>query len=244
MINTTSDYSQFQFHELNRGVDATHIRRLKKHIKEHGLVQPIIVTADGTIIDGQHRFHVCRELGIDIQYIIRDEMDIRDVVRLNNMSKGWTVLDKVESYAAQGDENYIRLLEFWHKCKEIDPKISIRTASMLVQGSAASYTRKDESNMNLGAGTWEFRDSMENSLARLYAVTQFKPWGFHLKTTFITALLRCMRTNKEFDWKLLHERASKYPHLFVYAGTTDDFLRVFENVYNHKRRGSNRIRLF
>ena len=93
MINTTKDYSQFQFHELNRGVDSAHIRRLKKHIKEHGLVQPIIVTADGTIIDGQHRFHACRELDMPVQYIIRDAMEMTDVVQLNNMSKSWSIIN-------------------------------------------------------------------------------------------------------------------------------------------------------
>ena len=49
MIHTTSDYSQFDFNELNRGVDDTHVRRLTKNIKEHGLIQPIIVTADGSL---------------------------------------------------------------------------------------------------------------------------------------------------------------------------------------------------
>ena len=52
MINSTTDYSQFEFNELNRGVNDAHVRRLTKNIKENGLIQPIIVTADGNIIDG------------------------------------------------------------------------------------------------------------------------------------------------------------------------------------------------
>ena len=109
MINSTTDYSQFEFNELNRGVDDAHVRRLTKNIKENGLIQPIVVTADGNIIDGQHRFHACRELGIPVQYIIRDAMTMTDVVQLNNMSKPWSVMDKVQSYAAQGNEHYVQI---------------------------------------------------------------------------------------------------------------------------------------
>jgi ParB/RepB/Spo0J family partition protein len=37
---------------------------LRNNIKEKGLLKPIDIMNDGTIIDGHHRFKVCRELGI------------------------------------------------------------------------------------------------------------------------------------------------------------------------------------
>lgn len=36
---------------------------LKKSIKEDGFTQPVLIKADGTIVDGEHRWRACKELG-------------------------------------------------------------------------------------------------------------------------------------------------------------------------------------
>ena len=241
MIHTTSNYEQFDFNELNRGVDDAHVRRLTKNIKVHGLVQPIIVTASGHIIDGQHRFHACRELGLPLQYIIREEMEMSDVVQLNNMSKPWSIMDKVNSYAAQGNENYIKLLEFYAECQEVDPKFSIRSASFLAQGSSANTSSKKGVGSSLGGGTWEFKSTKEHALKRLFALSQFKRFPFYLHNNFVTAFLRCNRTVEGFDWRELLKKAEMNPHLFMHAGNTQEYMRMFERVYNHKKRGITRF---
>jgi len=242
MIHETTDYSRFEFNELNRGVDDNHVRRLTKSIKEHGLVQPIVVTAEGGIIDGQHRFHACRELGVPIQYIVRDAMDMTDVVQLNNLSKAWTITDKVNSYAAQGNEDYIKLLEFHAECQEVDPKFSIRAASHLAQGSSSQASSAKGRGQSLGGGTWKFKSSKEEALKRLFALSQFKRFPFYLQNNFVTAFLRCMRTVDGFEWQELLKKAEMNPHLFIHAGDTKSYMRMFEQVYNHKKRGT--IRFF
>lgn len=243
MVHTTEDYTRFEFNELNRGVDAAHVRKLKKNIKDIGLVQPITVDSDGHIIDGQHRFHACRELGIPVRYIIQDSMNMEDVVALNNMSKPWSTMDKVQSFAAQGNEHYQKLLDFYQDCKDLDNRISIRVAILIAQGSA-SHASSNQKKMNIGKGTWEFREDYEVALKRLYSLLQFKRWDFYLKQSFVTAFLRCLRTIDDFDPSELLKRAESHSHMFVYAGTTEETLRVFENVYNYRRKGNNHKRFF
>ena len=243
MVHTTEDYTRFEFNELNRGVDAAHVRKLKKNIKDIGLVQPITVDSDGHIIDGQHRFHACRELGIPVRYIIQDSMNMEDVVALNNMSKPWSTMDKVQSFAAQGNEHYQKLLDFYQDCKDLDNRISIRVAILIAQGSA-SHASTNQKKMNIGKGTWEFREDYEVALKRLYSLLQFKRWDFYLKQSFVTAFLRCLRTIDDFDPSELLKRAESHSHMFVYAGTTEETLRVFENVYNYRRKGNNHKRFF
>lgn len=46
----------------------------KKNVSEEGLKKPIEVMADGTIIDGHHRFRACNELGIEPSYIKKPEI--------------------------------------------------------------------------------------------------------------------------------------------------------------------------
>ena len=243
MVHTTEDYTRFEFNELNRGVDAAHVRKLKKNIKDIGLVQPITVDSDGHIIDGQHRFHACRELGIPVRYIIQDSMNMEDVVALNNMSKPWSTMDKVQSFAAQGNEHYQKLLDFYQDCKDLDNRISIRVAILIAQGRA-SHASSNQKKMNIGKGTWEFREDYEVALKRLYSLLQFKRWDFYLKQSFVTAFLRCLRTIDGFDPSELLKRAETHSHMFVYAGTTEETLRVFENVYNYRRKGNNHKRFF
>ena len=176
-----------------------------------------------------------------VQYIIRDEMDMSEVVQLNNMSKPWSIMDKVNSYAAQGNEHYIKLLEFHSECQEVDPKFSIRAASHLAQGSSAQSSSKSGRGLSLGSGTGEFRSSKEDSLKRLYALSQFKRFPFYLQNNFVTAFLRCMRTVQGFEWQELLKKAEMNPHLFMHAGNTQEYMRMFERVYNHKKRGTTRF---
>lgn len=239
-ITITSDYGQFEFTEYNRSVDAGHVRKLKKLIKRQGLMQPISVTPDGYIIDGQHRFHACRELGIPIKYIVSDALRMSEVVELNNSSKPWTIADKVHSYAAQGKEDYIKLVNFHNDCVDMDKRISMRIAAMIAQGSASNASAVKR-KMNLSRGTWEFREDYDVALKRLYSLGQFKRWDFYLRMSFVTAFLRCVRTMDDFNPSELLKRAESNPHLFVYAATAEEMLRVWENVYNFRRKNHKRF---
>ncbi len=240
MIHTTSNYSEFQFTDYNRSVDAAHVRRLKKLIEKTGLMQPINVTSDKYIVDGQHRFHACRELGIPVKYIVTEAMRMSDVVELNNASKAWTVQDKVESYAAQGNEHYIKLVSFHKDCLEVDKRISMRIAAMIAQGSASNASSVQR-KMNISRGTWEFREDYDVALKRLYSLSRFKRWDFYLRMSFVTAFLRCIRTMDDFSPAELLKRAEANPQLFVNAATAEETLRVWENVYNYRRKNHKRF---
>ncbi len=39
---------------------------------EHGLIVPIIVNKHGIVLDGHNRFRACKELGIPLQYQIKE----------------------------------------------------------------------------------------------------------------------------------------------------------------------------
>lgn len=40
-------------------------KALKRGIKQGGMLQPILITKDGEIVDGYHRWKACKELGLD-----------------------------------------------------------------------------------------------------------------------------------------------------------------------------------
>ena len=45
---------------------------LKKSIKENGLWFPIYTNPDGVILDGHHRYRICKELNIPLKHAIRE----------------------------------------------------------------------------------------------------------------------------------------------------------------------------
>ena len=59
--------------------------------------------------------------------------------------------------------------------------------------------------------------------------------------SFVTAFLRCIRTMDDFSASELLKRAENNPHLFIYAANTEEMLRVWENVYNFRRKKHTRF---
>ena len=48
---------------------------VKQSIEKEGQYYPIIVNQDGIILDGHHRYKICKELGIEPQFFIRNFKD-------------------------------------------------------------------------------------------------------------------------------------------------------------------------
>jgi len=62
---------------------------LKKSIKTKGMYIPIVIS-DGIVLDGHHRFKICKELGIEIKTITRDfdnKLDEKEFVIISNLRR-------------------------------------------------------------------------------------------------------------------------------------------------------------
>lgn len=111
VIQQTRNYDKFSFIHNNREQNDHHIEALKIAFKEIGnltKVQPILVNDKYQIIDGQHRFAACRELGQPIYYTMAEGLNVKDAQKLNITQKKWSLDDYVWSYALGGDVNYQR----------------------------------------------------------------------------------------------------------------------------------------
>ena len=108
-VRCTQNYRLFKTIEGNRNLD--HVNKIIKSIQKVGLfVQPILVNQRMEIIDGQHRFSACRELGLPVYYIIQDDIGLKEVKALNMASKNWSTKNYIHSYAAGNNSiDYIYL---------------------------------------------------------------------------------------------------------------------------------------
>lgn len=51
---------------------APNYHRLRKSIQEKGILSPVIASSDGTVIDGNHRVSIAREVGILVPTVYLD----------------------------------------------------------------------------------------------------------------------------------------------------------------------------
>lgn len=113
-IYSTKDYNWFSYDVINRNVQdekaKKHIRELVEELKKDGQLEPIIVTKDGIVINGQHRLEACKILDIPIHYIIRNVSN-QMIYKAHSTVKKWSMRTYVESHAKDGKKDYQDLLE-------------------------------------------------------------------------------------------------------------------------------------
>lgn len=108
VIYKTKDYSKFIIDsDYNRVVNNKHVKKVKDSIKtfgDYGLCYPIVVDDKFKIIDGQHRIHARKELGLVIYYIQDIELDSTKLGGINDAVAKWKSDDFVK--VAKGSDIY------------------------------------------------------------------------------------------------------------------------------------------
>lgn len=101
--------------DFNRKTSPAHVARLKRAIEESDClsINPIIVTKDLSIIDGQHRYQAATELRRTFYLWFIETYDApRVMVAKNSEIKSWTLLDYAKYFANVGNNPlYQKFLE-------------------------------------------------------------------------------------------------------------------------------------
>ncbi|NMK81804.1 ParB N-terminal domain-containing protein [Staphylococcus capitis] len=140
----TDDLDMFKFTKFNRNVLFTD--EMLEQAKE-GFVSPIIVNEYMVVIDGQHRLEHAKKAGVPIEYIIKPGLNEHDIVRMNTTQRKWNMLNYIESYANQGSEEYVSLLNLLNK------KYAGTTVVISV---ARNQTTATDVNKLIKSGSFEF----------------------------------------------------------------------------------------
>ncbi|MCI2760838.1 ParB N-terminal domain-containing protein [Staphylococcus lugdunensis] len=143
-VYKTDDLEMFKFTKFNRNVLFTD--EMLEQAKE-GFVSPIIVNEYMVVIDGQHRLEHAKKAGVPIEYIIKPGLNEHDIVRMNTTQRKWNMLNYIESYANQGSEEYVSLLNLLNK------KYAGTTVVISV---ARNQTTSTDVNKLIKSGSFEF----------------------------------------------------------------------------------------
>lgn len=234
MIWSTQNYGQFVLDERNRPVIVAKVGRMIAALGERNFLPnyPIVVTEEGTVLDGQHRLKAAEALGLPIYYVADGiGMSIHDVGWTTMNTKGWDIYDFLHFYASGKVEVYQKISEFLSR----HPNFSL--------GSFLAVIRNRPIYDEFRAGQAEIADDQWQLLEGLTTLAEaLKPFVPHLwaKRGFHVAL-RYLIENPNFRAQRLVDQFEKTGLTIYRQAEASDYLRELAKVYNFGLNKKNRV---
>ena len=227
----TFNYSEFAFMPTNRGINNLLVKRLVKSIKEIGYVEarPVIVNQQMVIIDGQHRFLACQQLGLPIYYQVSDVDMSKAMINLNMNQTIWRLWDYVESWAESGFECYKELVNFRNKYK-FTPSVCLSIC--VPSGGVGRSTSRIRSGKQLNINP-------NNEAVAVFLLNCKDELFFYNSSVFVKSVVFMFNKTTDED----RERLFNNIHKIKQQARFTDYLVIFENIINKGRRPNKWITL-
>jgi hypothetical protein len=228
IVQKTKDYNMFKFLHENRDVSKPHVRRLIASMEKKYIPVPIIVNEKMEIIDGQHRFHACKELNLPISYIIIKGLTIKDVSILNTNMKKWNLKEYLETECKKGSYDY-QVFSSWMK----DYKLGFDQVLCLLRNIRR---RTDSEREDFKEGFFRINnyDTAEKNLKKLIAVSKFySGWN---RRNFVYCMLDLF-DNSEYSHTQFLKKLEIQQRRMVDCLTVEEYVDLVEEIYNYSRKG-------
>lgn len=236
-IYTTNDYDMFVFTDWNRDVSNARVVMMVESITKVGwLPQPILVNEKFEVIDGQSRVMALKQLGMPVEFCIEEGIGRTECQMLNLFQKNWTTMNYINSYASDGNENYVWLRNMLVKYK-------VLTASViegLAVGKGRARYMAGQMNAIIHEGRLNLTDREKGEVEKiLFYLSRFAETGKYLggrQDTFYSALLFLYHldgVDRERVCSVVNN--ARYDGL-VASGTVEGWLTQIEILYNKNLR--------
>lgn len=232
-IHATKDYTIFKGVTGNRKINKNHVAELTKSIaKKNMLAQnPIIVTSDMEVIDGQHRLEVAKANKFFIYYtVIDDSTSLENIQMLNAYARNWKGEDYLNSFVALGRKPYVILRDILK-----DYPMSLGNAILILSN------RKNNRFAEFKRGN--FKIERENymdtviSYSELRKYANKRAWG---DREFVMSFIKVLET---ISWDELKAKLQLFGMGLEAKRDQRDYLRQWEEVVNFRVK-SNTVRLY
>lgn len=157
-IYETTNYELFKLKEDNRDIRSRNVDKIKDSIVKYGYVRASIIKVGKNfeIIDGQHTYIACKNLGMPIRFAIFKDLTSDDMKALNIAGSNWTTIDFIKYNAENKHTDSIVLLR---KIKEASV-LNINADKVIYM----MFGTKRESAIKSGAF------SITNDMLKLYEI--------------------------------------------------------------------------
>ena len=236
-VYETLDYSRFKIIEGNRGLD--HVAKVKKSIEKVGyLYCPILVNEKWEIVEGQHRFTACKELGLPIMYVMQTGLSIKQVQALNTCAKTWNTKNHIHAYSTGAletpDYKYIEIL-----VKKYDgmQAMTIVAATSKYGLRAKKVKKVVDGELTCTAEDFQRGDKVLAYLQRAKGALYKKPASLSRALVYVFSL--AIRKGV-LDPDYLVEKILKHGSTFTFSATIEENITELERLYNFRTRDERR----
>ena len=220
-IQKTTDYKLFKKLDGNRDVKKKNA--LVKSIQDFDLTMysPIIVSEDFRIIDGQHRFAACRELGLPIYFIVmRDKDAEKAMIVLNKYQSQWRNGEFFQYNVQKTGRVYTELKEYIDKYK-----INLSYAVIL-------FPQKPFETSKVRDTTFKFEKySKCDELTEFYLSSEFRLLPFWKSKPFV----RAVRTFFEKSDKKQLDKLKRKSLAIPQCANNIQYITAFDNLVRMRR---------
>ena len=233
-IYVTTDYNVFKELEGNRPVKNGRAFKAMESIQQYGwLTNPILVNENMEVIDGQGRLEALRRLEMPVEFVIQNGIGIKECQGLNRYQKNWSTMDYIDSYIADGNDNYIWLKKMIHNYKGLTNSVVYSVATS--GGSSSSIGATDHFKL-LESGSMRVSESgRKKADDALFYLSRFIDTASHLggrKDKFYSAIMFLYLLDGVDDERLCTVvNNSRYDGM-VSSSTVEGYLQQFEILYN------------
>lgn len=228
----TTDYKYFKYRKGNRHVSATKLSTMIEKIKKKNCLMdnPILVDDNFEVIDGQHRLEACKVLKIPVVYKVAIEEYVDNDVALIQTNSAWNIYDYFDHYIAYGNGNYTLVKQFADK-NSLSLPLAVRLCC------SRRYNTTWIANGELNVDRIHFAKSFINILDKLDFL------DFARTREFISAMRKIV-VNEQFDLNRFEEQVDAYPERFVQKMNSQEYVKMIEEIYNHKKKHTNHVRFY
>lgn len=210
---------------------STEKTKIRESVAKVGWIKnPIVVNEKFQVIDGQARLEILQEMGLPVQYVIAYGTGVSECIAMNISQSSWRIIDYVTSYAALGNQNYVRMLKLIDEFNEFGvPEITGAARNIIVRNGTQSHILKS-GKLELSEEGYRLAHIFLEATRNFLPIIDKIPGSSRTKRTAIAWVLRNTQINADRLYKRL---ASQYPLISpVVESRPDIFFSDISNVYN------------
>ena len=228
-IKHTLNLDQFRFHDRNRRLNESHVKKLASSIQRIGLKNPIIVNTSGIVLDGQHRLEAIKlinktaEKPVRLPYI-KKNMKISDIAEMNGHQVQWRITDWIHYYAKSGNENYILLEE----AAEIYSPIHINSLSAFLHDNTHGFAGASKT-VTEGRFVYKMTPQKEAILDKLQELAKVD--SMWCSKSALIGIMRLMRDPNFSHTRLFHAIELNFESILKQSGS-GNWMKHLARWYN------------
>ena len=241
MVYETRDYKAFSFITGNRNINNSHLEKLRKSMMEMLIPIPIVVNEKLQIIDGQHRYMICKEEGWTLNFIQIKGLALTSVQKINELMKVWTAEAFMHCYCdlaletEDGEyDDYVEYREFKRKYGfGHNETQAILTNQRMFSGNLSDRFRN---------GSFKINDLKKATHVAERITDVGKYYQGYKRRGFVIAMLHCFAT-PEYDHDRFLSKLSYQTYKLSDQSNYKQYLQIAQDIYNYHAREGDRLLL-